>query len=302
MKSYIERAIEIAKSQRRHGEAAREDDEGPRDSPRLEAPRSRRRQQPIAPPASDGATATAGRLPPINLAKAPPFVTDASYLRVNRVMTEGDPALAAGNAYRMLRTRVMRQMRANRWRRLGVTAARPGEGKTLTAINLAVAIAAEHTQPVVLIDMDLRRPRVHRYLGVAENNFTSISDYLEGRMNSLDPLVITLAEQGLHCVLNAKPIERSSDLLASPQGQAFLNDLADRLPDAILIYDLPPLLSTDDPQVVAPTLDAMLLVVAEGVSAREDISSAAKLISEFNLLGVVLNKSVERSEKGYYDY
>ena len=143
---------------------------------------------------------------------------------------------------------------------------------------------------------------MHRYLGITENKFTSIGDYLEGRTNSLDQLVITMAEQGLHCVLSGAPIERSSDVLASPQGQAFLADLADRLPDAILIYDLPPLLSTDDPQVAAPMLDAMLLVVAEGTSPREDIASAAKLLSEFNLLGVVLNKSVERSETVYYGY
>ena len=63
--------------------------------------------------------------------------------------------------------------------------------------------------------------------------------------------------------MSARPIERSSDLLASPQGQAFINDLSNRLPDALLIFDLPPLLSTDDPLVVAPMLDALLLVVAE---------------------------------------
>lgn len=202
----------------------------------------------------------------------------------------------------MLRTRVMRQMRTNGWRRLGITAARPSEGKTLTAINLAVAIAAERVQPVVLVDLDLRRPRIHRYLGIAENQFANASDYLEGRTNSLDQLLVSLNEQGLSCILSARPIERSSDLLASPQGQAFLSDLANRLPEALLIFDLPPLLSTDDPLVVAPMLDALLLVVAENGAPRDDIASAAKLLADFNLLGVVLNKSVERSEQGYYTY
>lgn len=301
MKSYIERAIELAKSQGKRGDSLQTGNEVLRDASRSETSRSRRRQT-IAAPVSDGGTTTPSRLPPINLAKAPVIVTDARLLRENRVLVESDAAVPAGNAYRMLRTRVLRQMRTNRWRCLGVTAARPGEGKTLTAINLAVAIAAERTQPVVLVDLDLRRPRVHRYLAITENNFTSIGDYLEGRTNSLDQLVVTLADQGLHCVLSGAPIDRSSDLLASPQGQAFLGDLADRLPDAILIFDLPPLLSTDDPQVAAPMLDAMLLVVAEGSTPREEIASAAKLLAEFNLLGVVLNKSVERSDKGYYDY
>ena len=300
MKSYIERAIELAKAKRSYAEDLQAAAPDVREKP--PEPRRSRRRVSIAAPALDGRVAVAGQLPPIDLAKAPSFVTDAWHLRQNRVLVDGDFAQPASNAYRMLRTRVLRQMRANNWRRLGVTAARPGEGKTLTTINLALAIAAEHTQPVVLVDLDLRRPHVHRYLGITENKFTSIGDYLEGRTNSLDQLVITMAEQGLHCVLSGAPIERSSDVLASPQGQAFLADLADRLPDAILIYDLPPLLSTDDPQVAAPMLDAMLLVVAEGTSPREDIASAAKLLSEFNLLGVVLNKSVERSETAYYGY
>jgi Mrp family chromosome partitioning ATPase len=143
---------------------------------------------------------------------------------------------------------------------------------------------------------------VSRYFGIGDNQAVSLADYLEGRTNSLDQLIVTLAEQGLHCILSTRSVDRSSDLLASPQGQAFLSELAARLPDAFLIFDLPPLLSTDDPLVVAPMLDATLLVVAEGVSPREDIADAAKLLTEFNMLGAVLNKSVERSDKGYYNY
>ncbi len=300
MKSYIERAIEMARAQRKLAEVSRPSEEVS-EAAKPELPRSRRRQ-PIAAPASDGAATFASRLPPIDLAKAPTLVTDATMLQQNRVLVQSDSPLPAGNAYRMLRARVLRQMRANRWRSLGVTAACPGEGKTLTAINLAIAIAAERTQPVVLVDLDLRRPRVNRYLGIPENRFTSIADYLEGRTNSLDSIVCTLAEQNLHCVLSETPIEQSSDLLASPQGQAFLSDLVERLPGTLMIFDLPPLLSTDDPQVAAPMLDAMLMVVAEGETSRDDIAGAAKIVGEFNLLGVVLNKSVERGDKGYYDY
>jgi Mrp family chromosome partitioning ATPase len=302
VKSYIERAIEMAKSRRKLAEGSA--------PPAGEAPASEgghaagqhQRRRAVAPPATNGHHAAAGHLPPISLAQAVAIVADSGTLRQNRILVGTDSQQPAEGAYRMLRTRVLRQMRTNGWRRLGITAARPGEGKSLTAINLAIAIAAERSQPVVLVDLDLRRPRIHRYLGIAESQFASVGDYLEGRSNSLDPLVVSLVEQGLYCVLGSRPIEHSSDLLASPQGQAFLNDLADRLPGAILIYDLPPLLSTDDPLVAAPTLDALLLVVAEGGTPREDIGAAAKLLSEFNLLGVVLNRSLERSEKGYYNY
>jgi protein-tyrosine kinase len=300
VKSYIERAIELAKSQR---ERAERSGEGLGGQSEIGSEKRRRRRPTVAPvPPTNGHPARASLLPPIDLAKAPTVITDGSTLRQNRVLVESDLRQPAENAYRMLRTRVMRQMRVNGWRKLGLTAAKPNEGKTLTAINLALTIAAERAQPVVLIDLDLRRPRIHQYLGIGDGQFTSVSDYLEGRTNSLDQTVVSLPEQGLHCVMSARPIERPSDLLASPQGQAFFEDLAGRLPNAFLIFDLPPLLATDDPLVVAPALDALLLVVAEKVASRDDIASAAQLLAEFNVLGVVLNKSLERSEKGYYDY
>ena len=111
MKSYIERAIEMAKSQRKHGEAAAEFDDEAQSSPRPERLRSRRRQSTAA-PATDGRSTTSTHLPPINLANAPAIVTDTGLLRQNRVLVESDSAQPAGNAYRMLRTRVLRQMRS----------------------------------------------------------------------------------------------------------------------------------------------------------------------------------------------
>jgi Mrp family chromosome partitioning ATPase len=295
VKSFIERAIEMAKLQRDQAEAAPES-RGERKAARRRAPVS-----PVASPAvSNGHPATF--LPPIDLARAAVVVPDPEVLRQNRVLVESGTRQPAENAYRMLRTRVMRQMRNNGWTRLGITAASANEGKTLTAINLALMIAAERVQPVVLVDLDLRRPRIHRYLGIPESRFTDIADYLEGRTTSLDQLVVTLGEQGLSCVMSARAIDHSSDLLASPQGQAFLDDLGARLPGALIIYDLPPLLVTDDPLVVAPKMDALLMVVAEKGTNRADVASAAKLLGEFNVLGVVLNKSVERGDQGYYNY
>jgi Mrp family chromosome partitioning ATPase len=296
VKSFIERAIEMAKLQREQKDEARDSRAGQKSG-------SRRRTQAVAPVA---VAATNGHgstfLPPIDLSKSPVIVTDGETLRHNRILVDSDQRQPAENAYRMLRTRVMRQMRNNGWSKLGVTAATANEGKTLTAINLALSIAAEHVQPVVLVDLDLRRPRIHRYLGIPETQFVDISDYLEGRAVSLDQTIVSLSEQGLNCVLSARAIDRSSDLLASPRGQSFLDDLAARLPGVLLIFDLPPLLATDDPLVVAPKIDALLMVVAEKGTSRTDVASAAKLLVEFNVLGTVLNKSVERGDQGYYNY
>ena len=246
--------------------------------------------------------ATDGYPPPIDLRAARTVALDSDVLRRNRVLTESDTKQPAENAYRMMRTRVMRQMRSQNWQRLGITAARANEGKTLTAINFAVSVAAERIQPVVLVDLDLRKPRVHSYLGIAESQFSDLADYLEGSVTSVEDLLISPGIPGLSCMLNSRTVDRSSDLLASPRGQAFLMELRQRLPDALVIFDLPPLLETDDPLVVAPMVDGLLLVVAEGGSTRNDMVNAAKLLAEFNLIGTVLNKSVEHKEQGYYSY
>jgi Mrp family chromosome partitioning ATPase len=295
--SFIEKAIELAKLQQRR----------PADSRRARAEQApdegdvgddhARRTPPAALPA-----VPAGQFPAIDLAKVKTVAIDSNVLRENRILVESGSRQPAEDAYRMLRTRVMRQMRKNGWLRLGVTAAGANEGKTLTAINLAVSIAAERVQPVVLVDLDLRRPRIYRYLGITESQFVDVADYLEGRANSFDELLVSLGDQGLSCILSARPVDRSSDLLASPRGQAFFSDLRHKLPGALVIFDLPPLLLTDDPLVVAPMLDALLLVVAERGCARNDFSSAAKLLAEFNVIGTVLNKSVERGDQSYYAY
>lgn len=302
MKNFIERAIELAKANREPaGRQSRRDAElltGP------DASRGTRRRRTNVgapePPELREKAPTGSLLPPIDLLNVRSIGTDPALLRQNLVLTAEDSRAPSGNAYRTLRTRVMRQMRKNGWRRLGVTATQQGEGKTLTAINLALAVAAERTQPVVLIDLDLRRSSVYRHLGLSEGQFTNLGDYLQEEAGSLDELVVSLAEQGLFCILNGRSIERSSDLLASPQGQAFVSEVAQRLPDAMLIFDLPPLLVTDDSLVVAPQMDAFLMVVAENGPSREDVAKAARLLAEFNLLGAVLNKSSERSQPSYY--
>ena len=295
--SLIEKALELEKQQRRAAADARD----ARDV------RSGDAQMPGGSPAeataADATPATQPGIPPrIDLTSVRTVSTDSRLLDVNRVLSETNTRQPAENAYRMLRTRVMRQMRSNGWLSLGITAAGVNEGKTLTAINLAVSVAAERIQPVVLVDLDLRRPRIHTYLGIGENQFPDVADYLEGRVPALEDLLISPGIQGLSCMLNSRVIDRSSDLLASPRGQAFLTELRQRLPGVLVIIDLPPLLATDDPLVVAPMIDGLLLVVAEGGSTRSDVASAAKLLAEFNLVGSVLNKSVERSGQDYYTY
>lgn len=284
--SLIENALDLAKRQRE----SRVQHEAPR--PEL----------PTASYAADAirTAAAAPAQPPLDFTKLPQVALHAPTLFNYRVLSEDGGAQVAESAYRMLRTRVMRLMRNSGWSSLGIVAAGPAEGKTLTSVNLAISIAAEVGQQAVLVDLDLRRPTVNKYLGVPPGDFPDVSDFLEGRIDDVGKLLVCPGIPRLACVMNSRPLERSSDLLASARGPMLINGLQQRCPGALFVFDLPPLLATDDALVVAPMVDALLFVIAENGTKRDEIMAARQLLKEFDVIGTILNKSVEQDTRSYY--
>jgi protein-tyrosine kinase len=216
----------------------------------------------------------------------------------NRILPAIDDRQAV-TAYKMLRTRVLQRMRSNNWRSLIVTGAGPGEGKTLTACNLAVSIASDVNQSVILVDLDLQRPTLASYFGLDVR--ASIGDYLIGNA-SLEEIVYAPAGlDRLVIIPNRDPVPNSSELLASPRMRTLLDWLDEQGPETITTFDMPPVLACDDVLAFSPYADAILLVVAEGKTERHSVSRTMEMIGDRNLLGVVLNQSRETdSTSGYY--
>lgn len=209
---------------------------------------------------------------------------------------------AALRAYKILRTRVLRRLEANQWRSFAVTGVTAGEGKTLTAINLAMALAQDVNTWVFLVDLDLQRPRVAQYLGMSGlNGEKGLSDYLAGEA-SLESIVYTPSIERLSIVPNFQPLAQSSELLGSPRMLELLRTLENEAPRRVIIFDMPPVLAADDVLAFAPQLDGVLLVVGEGATSRDSLRSAKEVLAEMNLLGVVLNRSTERDDNAYYSY
>jgi protein-tyrosine kinase len=226
---------------------------------------------------------------------------DWKVAEANRVLGRRDGPSGGHGPYRMLRTRLMQRMRSNDWRILGVTAAGEGEGKSLTALNLAMSISAEVGQDAVLLELDLRRPTTYKRLGIAPESFTSVATYLQDESTRIEDILFCSDIERLAFMLCSAPLERSSDLLASPRGVQLFKELRQKLPPkAVVIIDLPPLLSTDDALVVSAMVDAMLFVVAEGETPRSDLVEAQHVLEEINIIGTVLNKSVEKDPRKYY--
>jgi protein-tyrosine kinase len=226
-------------------------------------------------------------------------MVDRDQCREQRVLLNGaeDKDAAAVAAYRMLRTRLLQRTRTNKWTTIAVTSAGPNDGKTLTAINLALSMAREKTRDVVLLDLDMRKPSVCRTLGVLPPR--ELRGCLELGDHFRDPF-FTIGNENLLIAGSVTPSEQASELLASAHFDALLSAVRDGVANPIVLIDLPPVLLTDDALVVAPKIDAMLVVASEGLTGRAELAKALHLLSEFHIAGVVLNRAAE-STPGY-DY
>jgi protein-tyrosine kinase len=219
---------------------------------------------------------------------------DVDLLEQNSIVI--DERSAASAAYKVLRTRVLQRMRRNGWKTLAVTGTCPNEGKTLTAINLSINLAWHLTTSVVLVDMDLRNPSVHRYLGV--DTRYGLMDYMNGDV----PLARTGVRPGIErlgVILNDRPVANASELLSSPEAVKLIDEVK-RGDDRIAIFDLPPVFAGDDVLAFAPLVDAVLIVLAQGTTNRESLLPLRELLQHVNVIGTVLNRSSERVAPYYY--
>ncbi len=199
----------------------------------------------------------------------------------------------------MLRTRLLQRARANDWRVIAVTSAGPNDGKTLTAINLALSMAREKSREIVLLDLDMRNPSVCRALGVHPPH--ELRDYLE-RGEHVRQLFFSVGSDNLLIAGSTRPTQHASELLASPRFEELLRNLRQGAVDPVVLIDLPPVLLTDDALVVAPKVDAILLVASEGVTGRAEFAKALEVLSEFPIAGVALNRAVETTPGYDYSY
>lgn len=219
------------------------------------------------------------------------------WLRQNRVVA-ADGYDEYARAYKVLRTQVSQRMRAQGWRTLAVTSPGRGEGKTLTAINLSISMARDLSTSVVLVDLDLRKPSVSRYLGVYPRH--GIGDVLQGAVD-LERALFNPGIERLGLLLNERPFSNSSELLTSPQMSALVEQLRQG-EGRIVVFDLPPLLATDDMLAFSPLVDAILLVLSQGTTKQSDLVAAKELLQDVNVVGTVLNRSSENVAPYYYYY
>ena len=216
---------------------------------------------------------------------APPARQMARH-RIVTFATSGDTAPGA-IAFDMLRTKVLQQMRANGWKRLAITSPGADCGKSTVVLNLAFSLSKQADVHTIVAEMDMRRPSLAKTLGV--KGTTSFASVLEGKAEF--GAMAVRPRPNLAFGLNHARARNPAELLQSPGIGPALAAIEARYAPDLTIFDMPPMLVSDDALAFMGQVDCALLVAAAGATTLREIDVCERdLAAQTNVLGVILNK------------
>lgn len=233
---------------------------------------------------------------PAEVAEPTRLAIDRARLRARKVVFP-EESTAAARAYRMLRAQLLQRARSGGLGAIGIVSSASGEGKTLTAVNLALSLAADPNHKVTLVDLDLRRPSVAETLGITPPLG------LEGWLAEEHPLSsVVYGLEGierLSVVPTLAPLESASEALAGSRTRELIEALRTMDGRRLLIVDLPPALLSDHVLTVSSLLDGFVLLVTEGRTLRDDVERVFELLGRDRIVGTVLNRSSDSEQRAY---
>jgi len=183
-----------------------------------------------------------------------------------------------------------------------VSSSNANEGKTFISINLALSIALEQDKTVLLVDADVLRPSLHRELEFESKQ--GLLEYLLDEVHSLSDVIYNTNITNLKLIPAGKPHHLTNELLASTKMAALAEELAQRYPDRIVIFDCPPILGVTETPVLSSLVGQAVVVVEESKTKLDDVKRAVSQLDEDIAVGFVMNKTVmsKKDEYGYYGY
>jgi succinoglycan biosynthesis transport protein ExoP len=217
------------------------------------------------------------------------------------LITHGHPKSVLSEAYRNIRTSILLSFSEKPPKKIAITSANPFEGKTTTVINTAIALSQTGAQ-VLVIDGDMRKPRVHKVFEEDGENGAGLSNYLSG-IAELKMIIKKTEVPNLYYVPAGPIPPNPSELLGSKLFKTMLQTLSEKFDHIIL--DSPPVLGFADAVVIASAIDGVVLVALGGKTPKDTLQHAKEALLQVNakILGVVINRiDIQRSYYGYYYY
>ncbi len=204
--------------------------------------------------------------------------------------------------YKKLKSRIVDLTTKNGFQNtLTVTSSVSDEGKSITAVNLAVSLSQEYDRAVILIDADLRRPTLHTYLNRTPGK--GLSDCLVRGIGP-DAALMPIGSNKLSFMPAGKKIDDPVEFFSSHKMQAFMQDLKARYADRYIIIDTPPVLLFAETKKISAFADGTILVVREGQATLENITESIDILKGSNVMGIVYNNASLQNMNGrsYYHY
>jgi exopolysaccharide/PEP-CTERM locus tyrosine autokinase len=216
----------------------------------------------------------------------------------NNLVTLLDPLSHEAEQFKMLRTNLFYPVSGKVPRSILVTSTVPGEGKSFVASNLAIAISQDIDRYVLVVDCDLRRPKIHTQFGFGD--VPGLSDYL-AKGTDLQDLLINTRVSKLSILPAGKTPPNPAELLSSEKMSALLEEITQRYRDRMIIIDSPPPKLTAESSFLARKVDGVVLVVNYGKTRRDDVKELVGKLGKDKIIGSVINR-FDRRSMGYYGY
>ena len=219
----------------------------------------------------------------------------------SELLIHTDSRSSLAEAYRQLRTSILLSTAGHAPKSLLITSSLPAEGKTTTATNTAISLAQTGAK-VLIIDADMRRPRLHSVFGIS--NGAGLSTMLSSDMSETEMLDVIQYDEAskLHLLPSGPVPPNPAELIGSEQMAFFLKSMQNNFTHVVV--DSPPIASFTDGVLIASMVDGVILVVHAGKSSRQVIRRSKQLLQDVGakIFGVVLNNVNLRSQDNYYYY
>lgn len=230
----------------------------------------------------------------------PPMTTPGIKVTNKLLVTVNDPYTEAAEEYSKLKSVIVKLTKGGAFlNMLMVTSSIGGEGKSLTALNLALSLAQEFDHTVLLVDADIRKPSIHSYLGI--ENSMGLTDCLLDGADVKDALIRTGVGK-LSFLPAGRSVPNPADVFTSKLMRDFFLEMKNRYHDRYIIIDTPPVLPFAETRSLSAIVDGVVLVAKEGLVTLHNIEETMECIKGTPMLGIVYNEAATEFRSDRYHY
>lgn len=224
---------------------------------------------------------------PLNMEKLPVFTPDPAVLSEHLIVGL-DSRDSRARAFNLLRTTLTKRMKEKGHRLVGITSATPSAGKSFLSLNLAASLSRVSEDPVILVDLDLRRASVADGVGMQVTR--GVSEFLNGDVSNLASIGSRIHDTQLVLFPTMPVAKNTAELISGPYFEKFIYDLRQHTGNSIILFDLPPAFANDDAMLILGQLDAYVMMIDSGKTNAKQVQEVLAMLNPVPCIGTVLNR------------